>query len=145
MPRDVNPNKRKADDVHVPLFDNATRSFVSRRFTEVDTSEVRSARVSRLKVQSFTTAGPQPPLFGNFNEDIYAMPNVFGPGDNADGMEIEIDTVPLLGRPRGNSLTPEGESISALPGIKITKKGPIKHYGNSVCEHAIFAFETYAN
>lgn len=143
MPRDVNPNKRKAHDAVTPLFDNAARSFLSRRFTEVETSDIYSPRASRLKVQSSITPGSQLPLFGNFDEDIYAMPSVFGPGDNADGMEIEIDTEPFLGRPRGNSLTPEGESISALPGITITQKVPFKRYVNMVRLHALFALNPH--
>lgn len=145
MPRDVNLNKRKAPGEPAPLFDSAARSFLSLRFTDVTPSDGSSARAPRLKVQSFITPGPQQ-TFGDLNVNIYVMPDMFDPGDDAgERTEIEIDTTHFLGRPRGNSLTPEGESISALPGIKITKKGPIKHYGNSVCEHAIFAFETYAN
>lgn len=145
MPKDLNPNKRKAHDEPAPLFDNAARSFLSRRFTEVNASDISSARASRLNVQSFITPGLQQLPFGDLNVDIYAMPDVFDLGDNAGDIENAIDTAPFLGRPRGNSLTPEGESLSALPGIKITKKGPIKRYVNSVCVHAIFAFETYAN
>lgn len=138
MPRDANPNKRKAHEAPTLLFDNAARSFLSRRFIEVDASDISSVRSSRVRVQSFVTPGPQPPLYGNLEEDIYAMPNPFDTGNNADAMEIVIDTAPFLGRPRGNSLTPEGESIPSLPGVKITQRARFKRYANSVC-HLRFA------
>lgn len=140
MPKDANPNKRKATDAPVSLFDNTSRPFVSRRFTEVNTSDTLAA--SRFKVRSCVTPGPQPSLFGNLEEDIYAMPYVFEPGDDD---RTEIDATPFLGPPGGSSVTAEGESIAALPGLKITQKLPFKRYVNSVRQPALVASQTYPN
>ena len=124
MPKDAGPPKRKAHEDPIPLFDSSTRNFLS---TRISSSIVTASNVAsrQFTVQAQIIPSLPRPLFGNFNEELYAMPDFEEPGDSADSMDVDDET------------SSPGVMQSGLPGIivNVIKKGLglAKRYLNSVC------------
>lgn len=117
MPKDTRPARKKATDKPAPLYDSSTRGYVSTRTSTV------IATASNITSREYTThsqviSGLPRPLFGNFNEALYARPPFLEEHNSPDNM-MEVDNGDVL--------------QSGLPGIVITKKvRSSKQYVNSV-------------
>lgn len=113
MPKNPAPPKKK---VPAPLFDNSTRGYLSTRITTsaVDSSESSSRRYATHS--QIIPALPKP-LFGTFDETLFARPDDFYL-EESDSMDVD-------GAPSNNEAIDSG-----LPGIAIKVR---KRYRNSVC------------
>lgn len=105
MPKDTAPPKRKATDKPTPLYDSSTRPFISTR-TSAPITTASNVTSRQYTVKSQIIAALPRPLFGDFNEALYARPPDLDDTDLGDMMDIDT----------GNGLQSE------LPGIVITKK-----------------------
>lgn len=120
MPKDLAPGKRKtrATDEPTPLYDNATRGFLSVR-TSAPAVTASNITTHRLSARSKFIPGLPAPLLGAFNEAIYARPT----GYDDDDMGHVMD-------PNSDPSTPTVIQ-SELPGVTI-KQVRCKRYLNSV-------------
>ncbi|KAF7974955.1 hypothetical protein HWV62_10677 [Athelia sp. TMB] len=107
------PPPKKKSRIHtapVPLFDSSTRGFLSTRITS---TTVDGEAVARPAFFSQIIASLPQPLFGRFDEAIYARPHDLDDDDDIQDTPLDVD-----GAPPSNSDTLE----SGLPGISIKKK-----------------------
>lgn len=117
MPKDLGPPKRRAHKP-APLFDSNARPFLS---TRIHSSIVTASNVAfrQFTVQSQILPSLPRPLFGQFNEELFAMPDLQEYPDSDDTVDVDDETTVMQ---------------SGLPGVVVTKSVRIsKRYLNSVC------------
>lgn len=115
MPRDTVPAKRKATEPPAPLFDNNTRGFLSTRTTATTAITASNVTSRRYATHSQIIATLPKPLFGDYEEALYARPNDLE--DSAMDVDDPASNIEVL--------------QSGLPGITIKQKVR-KRYLNSV-------------
>lgn len=121
MPKDLAPTKRKAraTDEPAPLYDNATRGFLSIRTSApaVTASNITTRRFAGRSTKFIP--GLPTPLLGAFNEAIYVRPTEYDDDD--------------MGHVADPNPDPSAPTViqSELPGVTI-KQIRSKRYLNSV-------------
>ena len=120
MPKDNATAKRKAADPPAPLHDSSTRGFLSTRTTS---SIVTASNITtrRYAAQSQIIPTLPRPLFGDFDEAMYARPT------DQDDDQVPDSTIDV------NDGSPAADVVDGrLPGI-VVKTKVVKRYANSVC------------